>query len=160
MNKAMESQTATDRFELMMNSAIRYNNAEFIKSFKSNPDYIDELLNYYEKIENFERCFWIYEVKKSFILGLERPNELRDNIDFSNDFENNNLQFKMIMLDIIYYRSCEQGKRFKSYRCTDVRELITFFESVEDFEKCYWLHEIKKHFEFDQIDSFFRLALF
>jgi hypothetical protein len=159
MNIAMDSQTATERFELIMNSAIRYNNPEFIKSFKSNPDYFDELLNYYEKIENFERCFWIYEVKKSFILGLERPNELHNNLDFSNDFEYYNLKFKLIMLDIIYYRSNEHGKRFKSYGFTNVGELISFFESIEDFEKCYWLNEIKQYFETDEINSLFLLDI-
>lgn len=160
MNNTMDSIIASERYELMMNSAIRYNNIEFIKSFKTNPEYLDELMNYYEKKENYERCFWIYEMKKSFILNLKRPNEFYNNTKFSNDLEKNNHQFKMILMDVIFYRKNQQEKRFKSYRLNDVDGMISFFESVEDFEKCYWLYEIKHHYQFEIMDSFFRLGLF
>lgn len=155
MKNTMDNLTASDRFELMLNSAIRYNSTEFIKAFKTHPEYVDELLNYYEKKENYERCFWIYEMKKSFMLDLKRPNEIFNQIKFSNELEHNNHQFKMILLDLIYYRKNEPEKRLKSYRLTDVNKLISFFETVEDFEKCYWLYEIEQYHADDEISSLF-----
>lgn len=140
--------SAKDFYDWLLNLAIWYEKYILNDFYSENHQRIDILNIFFERIEDFEKCYWITEIKKSHILGDTKLSKI-DTSKSKNLDERNKLLYKSILLNIIYYPKENFDMRFCGLDNQVLKNLIHYFENKKDFEKCYWLDEIRKHFEFE-----------
>lgn len=158
MNKLTEfdCNSATDYYEWLMHSIIWSEDYIMCDFFEKNQQNIFLLNAYFEKRQNFEKCFWILEMNNAFFSKIQKSPYYNSNhpqtmVELNNDY------YKKILLNVIYNSKQDFHLRFNGMSKAEFDRLILFFENQKDFEKCYWLHEISKHFEFECMMNICRL---
>jgi hypothetical protein len=140
--------SAKDIYEWLIRTAIWHDEYNLRDFYAENHQRIIQLNKFYEHIEDFEKCFWITEMYETNFLRIKKTTNMNSN-NFQSIDELNKDKFKKILLNIIYHSKEFFNDRFKLVTKEELDNLIQFFENKKDFEKCYWLNEIKNHFEFE-----------
>ena len=142
--------SAKDLYEWLINMAIWYDEYIVRDFYIANQERIIELNKFFEGIEDFEKCYWITEMNKANYFKNSKSSSI-NSFHSQSTHELNIGIYKNILLNMIYHPKEDFNLRFKGTSKLELDKLIEFFENLKDFEKCYWLYEIGKHYEFEYI---------
>ena len=150
MNKptTLDRNSAKDFYEWLIYSTIWYDEYILRDFYAENQHRIIELNKFFEGIEDFEKCYWITEMNKSFHLKTQKSTVLNSSHSQTTVGLNKGA-YNNILLNMIYHPKEDFNLRFNKTTKIELDRLIEFFENQKDFEKCYWLYEISKHYEFE-----------
>ena len=140
--------SARDFYEWLINMAIWFDEYIVRDFYVANQERIIELNNFFEGIEDFEKCYWITEMNKATYFKIQKSSCINLNRSQSMEEINKGI-YRNILLNMIYHPKEDFNLRFLGISKIELDKLIEFFENQKDFEKCYWLYEIGKHYEFE-----------
>lgn len=137
-------------YDFYVNSLIHFNNKELPKNVLSDQFKLNELLEYYELNESYEKCYIINELIKKHIKNFSF-HEALSKLDRSN-YNTTEWQYKCILLSIIYYSNFEYIERFKFIKNEEeIEEIMLYFENREEYDKCLILLELKSHYKLESM---------
>lgn len=136
---------ANEAYSMLLNKLIFSHSTKLKSELKNEEINLQELLKYFEKKEDYESCFVIYEVIKSFVLDYDFIEPFLEKEDDDDIYFN--WLYKCVLLSIIYFN--QDNEEESRYQYIDgigvVQQMKKYFENISQNYKVEILKQIIKY---------------